>query len=78
LDFGCPQLEELFGSFTEKINGYIEAGDLPEDTEATMVIEDWQQNLKRVTFRVTWTDQATAEAKEYSREVFIHRDRGGE
>jgi quinol-cytochrome oxidoreductase complex cytochrome b subunit len=78
LDYGCPELEELFGSFTEKINGYIEKGELPEDTAATMIIEDWQQNLKRVTFRVTWTDQATGEAKEYSREVFIHRDRGSE
>lgn len=77
LDFGCPHLEEVFGSYTEKINGHIEAGKLPETTQATMVIEDWQQNLRKVTLRITWVD-AEGQNKTYAREVFIHRDHGGE
>ncbi|MCU0489627.1 MAG: cytochrome bc complex cytochrome b subunit [Anaerolineales bacterium] len=77
LDFGCPVLEEVFTSYSEKINGYIEAGELPEDTAATMVIEDWQQDLKKVTLRITWVD-AENKNKEYSREAFIHADRGSE
>jgi hypothetical protein len=77
LDFGCSHLEEVFASFSEKINGYIEQGELPADTQATMVIEDWQQNLKKVTLRITWVDEQ-GQNKEYSREAFIHADRGGE
>jgi len=71
LDFGCPELEDVFGSFTEKINRYIEDGKLPADTQATMVIEDWQRDLKKVTFRLTWVDKEQ-KSQEYSREVFLH------
>ncbi len=77
LDFGCPALEDVFGSFTNKINHYIEDGKLPADTQATMVIEDWQRNLKKVTFRITWVDEEQ-KPREYSREVFLHAARGSE
>ena len=77
LDFGCPRLEQVFGEFTEKINGYIEEGALPEDTQATMVVEDWQNNLRKVTFRITWTNE-DGQNLEYSRDTFIHAARGAE
>jgi hypothetical protein len=77
LDFGCPRLEQVFGEFTEKINGYIEEGALPEDTQATMVVEDWQNNLRKVTFRITWTNE-DGQDLEYSRDTFIHAARGAE
>jgi ubiquinol-cytochrome c reductase cytochrome b subunit len=77
LDYGCPQLEKVFSSFTDKINGYINQGNLPKDTQATMVIEDWQKDLKKITFRITWVDEQ-GQNKEYSREAFIHREHGGE
>jgi ubiquinol-cytochrome c reductase cytochrome b subunit len=77
LDFGCPALESVLTQYTDKIDGYVSAGDLPQDTQATMVIEDWQKDLKKVTFRITWTD-SDGKNKEYSREVFLHAMRGGE
>ncbi len=77
LDFGCPQLESVFGLYTDKINNHINQGDLPKDTQATMVIEDWQQDLKKVTFRITWVDES-GQNKVYSRETFLHASRGTE
>jgi quinol-cytochrome oxidoreductase complex cytochrome b subunit len=77
LDFGCPKLEQTFGLFTSKINGYIDEGALPQDTQATMVIEDWQKDLRKVTLRITWMDPE-GQNLAYSREVFLHAARGGE
>jgi ubiquinol-cytochrome c reductase cytochrome b subunit len=83
LDYGCPDFEQVFQAFTDKVNAAISKGTLPSDTEATLVVEDWQVDangdpvLKKVTYRITWTDPKEGE-KEYHRVVYIHADRGTE
>jgi quinol-cytochrome oxidoreductase complex cytochrome b subunit len=83
LDYGCPELEEVFALFSEKINQYKESGALPEG-QAFLVIEDWQfdeqgsPTLKKITLRVVW--QVIEEGKEkpvtktYEKLLFIHKD----
>jgi hypothetical protein len=77
LDFGCPKLEEFFEIYTGRLNAAIESQDLPNG-EAIMVIEDWQENLKKVTMRILWDDQESGERREYFRHIYIHKNHGGE
>lgn len=73
LDFGCPELEEVFAEYTHRINAAAERGDL-ENVNAVLVIEDWQPGtLKKVTPRIVWEDDG--ETKSYERHIFLHRDR---
>jgi len=77
LDFGCPKLEEFFETYTERLNAAIESQDLPNG-EAIMLIEDWQENLKKVTMRILWDDPESGERREYFRHIYIHKNHGGE
>jgi quinol-cytochrome oxidoreductase complex cytochrome b subunit len=77
LDFGCPELEEVFAEYTLMVNEAIESGDLPNG-EGIMVIEDWQADLKKVTMRILWDDPESGEGKEYFKHVYLHRNRGSE
>ena len=76
LDYGCPDLENVFGEFSDRIIVAEEEEKLP-DSEAVMLIDDWQQDLKKVTFRIGWTDE-TGERRTYERSVYVHGERGGE
>jgi hypothetical protein len=40
-----------------------------------MVIEDWQQDLKKITMRMVYTDPEDGERKTYERHIFRHRER---
>jgi quinol-cytochrome oxidoreductase complex cytochrome b subunit len=80
MDFGCPELEEFFSTYTERVNAAIESGDLPNG-EAVLVIEEWQAELKKATMRILWDNddpEADQRRLEYSREVFVHKNHGGE
>jgi ubiquinol-cytochrome c reductase cytochrome b subunit len=76
LDFGCPQLEEVFQQYTDRLNAAEQAGQLP-GFSAVMIIEDSQQNLKKVTPRITWLDQETGQERIYERHIYLHQDRLG-
>jgi len=76
LDYGCPDLERAFAEYTEAVNLAIEEGHLPNG-QAAMVIEDWQEDLKKVTLRINWDDPETGEARSYSRNIYIHRNHRG-
>jgi quinol-cytochrome oxidoreductase complex cytochrome b subunit len=76
LDFGCPALEEVFNTYAERVNHAQEEGDFV-NSQAFMVVEDWQENLRKVTFRILWNDPATGDEKSYERHIFLHRDRRG-
>jgi hypothetical protein len=76
LDYGCPDLESLFADYTNRINLAEEEGKLPE-SDAVLLIDNWQQDLKKVTFRIGWTDELS-ERQTYERSIYIHRERGGE
>jgi hypothetical protein len=71
LEFGCPELETVFKDFGERVN---ESG--MQEVQAVLVIEDWQDGLKKITPRIIWTEEGTQ--KTYEKHVFLHRDRGGE
>jgi len=75
IDYGCPELESVFGSYTQWVNAAVERGDLPDGT-GVMLIEDWQQDLKKVTFRIIWEEDNLA--KTYEHHLFLHQDRGSE
>jgi hypothetical protein len=74
LDFGCPELEAVFIDFTEDVMKAEEAGDLP-DAQAVLIIEDWQEDLRKVTPRILWTDQNSGETQTQEKNVFLHRNR---
>jgi quinol-cytochrome oxidoreductase complex cytochrome b subunit len=77
LDYGCPQFEEVFKFYGEYVDEMVELGRLPTENQAVMVIEDWQENLKKITMRILWTE-ANGETKTYERHIFLHGERGSE
>jgi hypothetical protein len=80
---GCPELEAVFKEYTLRVNERIESGDLP-NASAVMVIEDWQQNLKKIVLRIVWDDQTKPQVdgqyptKVYEHTYYLHAERGGE
>jgi hypothetical protein len=83
LDFGCPEFTRVFGEFSNRVNQAAVDERLPEelrlvDPKATMVVEDWQTDLKKITMRVDWTDVVNQSDKSYERHVFLHRHHGEE
>ena len=80
LDYGCPQLTAVFKDFSDRINESATNEDLPDykrlpNAQAVLVIEDWQENLKKVTLRISWNDVKTGKAQTYEKHYFLHRDR---
>ena len=47
---------------------------LYENVEGFMIVEDWQQDLKKITVRVTWDNPETGEPSEFSEVFFFHRN----
>jgi len=75
LDFGCPEFEAFFTEFSDRINEAVEEGKLSE-SQATLSVENWQQDLKKTTFQITWIENG--ESQSYEHPVYIHADRIGE
>jgi len=76
LDYGCPEFEDFFRLFSDRVNRAIQAGDLPAETQALTVIEDWQQDLKKLTLRIVWPEEG--KTKSYERVDYMHTERGSE
>ena len=72
LDFGCPEFEAFFAEYSHHINEAEAAGDLT-NAGAVLVVENWQQDLKKVTFRIGWT--VSGENKTFEHSIYIHADR---
>ena len=77
MDFGCPEFETFFALYTDRVNKAIESGALPNG-DAVIVIENWQQDLKKDTMRISWDDPETGDRKTYERHIYIHRNKRGE
>ncbi len=77
LDYGCPDLEHVFKFFGDYTAEMVALGRLPAENQAILVIEDWQQDLKKITMRILWTE-ADGKNKSYERHIFLHRNRGSE
>jgi quinol-cytochrome oxidoreductase complex cytochrome b subunit len=83
LDYGCPALTSVFREFSLRVLQAINDTSLPNisrlpNGQALLIIEDWQENLKKITFRILWDDADTHQRKTYEKHFFIHRDHGGE
>jgi quinol-cytochrome oxidoreductase complex cytochrome b subunit len=72
MDFGCPDLEKVFAEYSSRINEQVAEGNL-QNVQAVLIIEDWQQNLKKITPRIVWTDNG--QTKSYERHIYIDRNR---
>lgn len=78
MNFGCSELEEFYGLYSERVNVAIDAGDFPNG-EGVIVIEDWQKDLKKVTMRITWDNLDTEDPDDrvtYERHIYLHRNTG--
>jgi hypothetical protein len=80
LDFGCPALTGVFREFSERVTYAATTEDLENyqrlpNADAVMVIEDWQDGLKKVTLRISWDDPVSGERQTYEKHYFVHRDR---
>jgi ubiquinol-cytochrome c reductase cytochrome b subunit len=80
LDFGCPKLQTVFDEYSDRILEAQEAGRLP-DVQATLVIEDWQNDsegnptLKKITMRITWNEGGDPDVPQtYEKTIYIHQD----
>jgi hypothetical protein len=63
--------------FTDRVNEAIDSGAL-DNGDAVIVTENWQQDLKKVTMRITWDAPETGDRKTYERHIYIHRNNQGE
>lgn len=66
-----PALEEVLHEFDEAM---AEHEDELLDAEGVLVIESWQPDLKKLTFRILWTSSETGELREASQTTYLHRD----
>jgi hypothetical protein len=76
MDFGCPDFEKFFETYSSLVEEMIRMDRLPEDAKALVVIDDWQQDLKKITMRIVWAEEG--KNKTYERHVYQHRERGSE
>jgi ubiquinol-cytochrome c reductase cytochrome b subunit len=74
LDFGCPELEAVFTEYIERVTKAEENGGLP-DAQAVLIIEDWQEDLRKVTPRIIWVDPESGSTQTYEKNIFLHRNR---
>jgi ubiquinol-cytochrome c reductase cytochrome b subunit len=73
LTWGCPELENVFAEFSVRVTEAEEQGELP-NAEALLIVEEWQDDLKKVTPRIIWNDPGDGAQKSYERHIFLHRD----
>jgi hypothetical protein len=80
LDYGCPELTAMFTEYSERIleaatNEELQEFERLPNAEAVMLIQDWQADLKKTTFRILWDDVETGERKSYEHHVYLHEER---
>jgi hypothetical protein len=44
------------------------------DAKGTLIIEDWQMNLKKITIRITWTPRTPGEPGSFEKSIYLHKD----
>lgn len=74
LETGCPNLETVFAEYSQRVAEAESVGKIT-DIQAVMLIEDWQQDLKKITLRMVYTDPEDGQRKTYERNSFRHRQR---
>ena len=66
-----PALEEVLHEFDQAL---AEHDDELTEAEGVLVVEAWQPDLKKLTFRILWTSAETGEARESSQTTYLHRE----
>lgn len=67
----------VFAEYGRQVKLASERGRLP-DAQAFLIVQEWQQDLKRVTLRIGWTDAQRGSRQTYERDLYLHRQRAGE
>jgi quinol-cytochrome oxidoreductase complex cytochrome b subunit len=68
---------DVFVEYARQVSAASERGRLP-DAQALLIVQEWQQDLKRVTLRISWTDARAGGRQTYERDLYLHRQRAGE
>jgi hypothetical protein len=67
----------VFAAHARQVDAARADGELP-DAQAFLIVQEWQQDLKRVTLRIGWADLQGGERRMYERDYYLHRQRAGE
>jgi len=60
--------------FSERLKDAESNGELP-NLEGALVIEDWQNDLKKITPHIEWTSPESNEWQVYEMHYYLHKDR---
>ena len=71
---GCPHLTAVFVEFSQNLLAAEADGELP-NLNASLIVEQFQHNMVKVTPHVEWTDPETGDPKTYEHTYFLHQDR---
>ncbi len=71
---GCPSLTAVFMEFSERLKDAESNGELP-NLEGALVIEDWQNDLKKITPHIEWTSPESNEWQVYEMHYYLHKNR---
>jgi quinol-cytochrome oxidoreductase complex cytochrome b subunit len=66
-----PALGDILHEFDEALLAHEE--ELPQ-AEGVLVVESWQTDLKKLTFRIVWTSAESGEDQQSSQTTYLHRD----
>ena len=66
-------MAKLLRTFDRELE-HARENELYENVEGFMIVEDWQQDLKKINVRVTWDDPDTADPREFSEVFFFHKN----
>lgn len=72
-----PAFREVLTAYARQVAAARTDGQLP-DAQAFLIVQEWQQDLKRVTLRIGWTDLKEGGRRMYERDIYLHRQRAGE
>lgn len=75
---GLPaSFRPVFAEYSRRVADASASGRLP-DAQAFLIVQEWQQDLKRVTLRIGWADPQRGGRLTYERDLYLHRQRTGE
>ncbi len=72
-----PAFRGVFEEYVRRVVSASESGRLP-DAQEFLIVQEWQQDLKRVTLRIGWADQQRGGRQTYERDIYLHRQRASE
>ncbi len=73
--YAAPSAER-FPNLLSKIQTRIQQADAAglADAKGTLIVEDWQTNLKMITLRITWTPRDAGDSGAFEKSIYLHKD----